>query len=57
MDFEDRKGAVRGMNTLELTDAEVQYLFCLVMAEYGSTAENATVAKKLTEILKERRKG
>ena len=45
------------MNTLELTDAEVQYLFGLVMAEYGSTAENAIIAKKLTEILKERRKG
>lgn len=43
------------MNTLELTDAEVQYLFGIVMAEYGSTAENASVAKKLTEILKERR--
>lgn len=40
------------MNTIELTDAEVQYLFGIVMAEYNSTAENASVAEKLTAILK-----
>lgn len=52
MDFEIRKGAVRELNTLELTDAEVQYLFGIVMAEYKSSAENETVAAKLTAILK-----
>lgn len=53
MDFAGREGALRKLNTIELTDAEIQYLFGIVMAEYNSTAENASVAEKLTAILKE----
>ena len=44
------------MNTIELTNEEVEYLFGMVMADYPGTAENAAIAQKLTEILKGWRK-
>ena len=50
------QGEVPRLNAIELTNAEVQYLFGIVMAEYNSTAENASVAEKLTEVLKTWRK-
>ena len=44
------------MNAIELTDAEVKYLFGILMAEYNSTPENKSVAEKLAEVLKNWRK-
>lgn len=56
MDSRNGQGEVPRLNAIELTNAEVQYLFGIVMAEYNATAENASVAEKLTEVLKTWRK-
>ncbi len=56
MDSGNGQGEVPRLNAIQLTDAEVQYLFGIVMAEYNSTVENASVAEKQTEVLKTWRK-
>lgn len=52
MDSGNGQAEVQRLNAIELTDAEVKYLFCNLMAEYNSTPENKSVAEKLTEVLK-----
>ncbi|MBQ3800312.1 MAG: hypothetical protein II837_08475 [Treponema sp.] len=45
------------MSTIELTDEEVNYLFGVVMADQSGKGERDSLARKLTEALRERMNG